>query len=286
MEYWLVRFIVFLFKNCSFSTIYRLSDGLRWLLFEIFGYRKKVVFENLLRSFPEKSEVEINEIARKFYQNLCDITLEGFKGLSLSREELMRRYRFTNPEVVNNFLKKNKAIILTGMHYNNWEWGVLSFSLWIEGQIIGIYKPLTNRRVELFLNKKRGQWGMELCHPKDTRTAVEKYKNQAAAFILMADQSPSNAKTAQWISFLNQPTACIHGVETVALAHDLAVWQFEVERVGRGFYEIKLTPVCLEPSTKKTTEITADYMAGIEKIIKRKPENWLWSHKRWKIMPA
>jgi Kdo2-lipid IVA lauroyltransferase/acyltransferase len=130
MEYWLVRFIVFLFKNCSFSTIYWLSDGLRWLLFEIFGYRKKVVFENLRRSFPEKSEAEIAEIARKFYLNLCDITLEGFKGLSLSREELMRRYRFTNPEVVNDFLKKNRAIVLTGMHYNNWEWGVLSFSLW------------------------------------------------------------------------------------------------------------------------------------------------------------
>jgi Kdo2-lipid IVA lauroyltransferase/acyltransferase len=285
MEYWLVRFIVFLLKNCSFSTIYRLSDGLRWLLFEVFGYRKKVVFDNLRRSFPEKNEAEIAEIARKFYQNLCDITLEGFKGLSLSKTELMRRYRFTNAEVVNDFLKKNKAIILTGMHYNNWEWGVLSFSLWLEGQIIGIYKPLSNKQVEQFLNKKRGQWGMELCHPKDTRAAVEKYKNQAAAFILMADQSPSNAKTAQWISFLNQPTACIHGVETVSLAHDLAVWQFEVERIERGFYEIKLTPVCLEPSAKIATEITADFMAGIEKIIQKKPENWLWSHKRWKLTP-
>lgn len=286
MEYLLVRFIVGWFRWVPFWAIYALSDGLRWLLFSVFGYRKKVIFENLRRSFPEKTETEIAEIARLFYKNLCDITLEGFKGLTLSRDEIMRRYRFKNPEAVNFFLEKKRPIILTGMHYCNWEWGVLSFSLWLKGQVIGIYKPLSNKRVEHFLNKKRGQWGMELCHPKNTRQAVEAHKNSAAIFILMADQSPSNAATAQWHQFLNQPTACIHGVETIALAHKIPVWQFEVERTGRGFYEINLAPVCLDPAEKKPTEITADYLRGIEKIILKKPENWLWSHKRWKLKPT
>lgn len=284
MEYWLVRFLVGWFRWLPFWAIYALSDAVRVVIFYGIGYRKKVVFENLHGSFPEKSEAEIRQLALLFYKNLCDITLEGFKGLTLSKAELMRRYRFKNAEAVNFWLAQNRSVILTGMHFNNWEWGVLSFSLWLRGEVVGVYKPLSNRRVEKFLNEKRGQWGMILTHPKDTREAVERFKNEAAVFILMADQSPSNSRTAQWIpSFLNRETACIHGVETIALVHEIPVWQFQVERVRRGFYEVELMPVCLHPAEKRATEITADYMAGIEKLIRQRPENWLWSHKRWKL---
>ncbi len=285
IEYWLVRALAGLFRLLPFSAIYAFSDATRWVVFNVIGYRKKTVFENLRRAFPEKTEAEIERVAQLFYKNLLDITLEGFKGLTLGREELMRRYVFKNPDAVNAVLAQSRPVILTGMHYGNWEWGVLSFSLWLDGRVFGIYKPLSNPRVEAFLNRKRGQWGMILTHPKATRLAVETGKNAASVYILMADQSPTNAATAQWHSFFGQKTACIHGPETIARAHGIEVWQFIARRQKRGFYEIELEPICREPLEKMEGEITKIYLDRLETIIRQQPQDWLWSHKRWKLTP-
>lgn len=49
------------------------------------GYRKKVVFENLRKSFPEKSESEIEKVANDFYHHLCDLIFETIKLLNISK---------------------------------------------------------------------------------------------------------------------------------------------------------------------------------------------------------
>jgi len=60
------------------------------------------------------------------------------------------------------------------------------------------------------------------------------------------------------------------------------VFYLDIQRVKRGYYECKVVPVALEPSSTAEYEITNRFMSMLETSIRRQPEFWLWSHNRWK----
>jgi KDO2-lipid IV(A) lauroyltransferase len=99
---------------------------------------------------------------------------------------------------------------------------------------------------------------------------------------MMSDQSPSSRKKAQWVQFLGRETACLHGSDFYARKLDCPVLYMDIQRVKRGFYEITFS--ALETHAAQTPEgaITQAYMAKLESVIRAKPEDWLWSHRRWK----
>ncbi len=276
------RFMVFLFSLVPFRLLYFYSDILCLLFFYVFGYRKKVVFTNLKNSFPEKSEEEILEIAKGFYKNLSDITLESIKGLSMSKKSLKKRYPVVNIDILDEYYERGQSIIGLAAHYTNWEWGVISFGFQFKHKSIGLYKPLSNKYIDNYVKKARAAWGMSLVSIKETRNIFEKEHDNPTVFFMISDQSPSNIKRAKRIKFLNQDTACLHGAELYAKKYNIPLIFGDVKRKKRGFYEVELSIFEDKPRETKDGEITERYMKKVEEIIKAKPENWLWSHKRWK----
>ena len=72
-------------------------------------YRRNIITQNLEKSFPEKSKREIASLRRKYYLHLSQIAAEMLKMLTLSRHQVMRRYRCENPEIVNQFFEQGKS---------------------------------------------------------------------------------------------------------------------------------------------------------------------------------
>ncbi|OQX97314.1 MAG: hypothetical protein B6I20_12935 [Bacteroidetes bacterium 4572_117] len=282
ITYLLFRLFIFLFWLTPFWVLYIYSNIIFILLYHVFGYRKKVVWQNLKNSFPDKSDQEIEKIARGFYKNLSDITLEGMKGLSMSKKSLLKRYKVINPDVVDKYYRQNKSVIAIASHYCNWEWGVLCLSLQFKHKSVGLYKPMSNKIIDDFMRKSRAAWGMNLVSIHETAKYFENDKSNLSIYFMIADQSPSNYKKSYWIKFLNQDTACLHGPENYAKKIDLPLVYGHVNRVKRGYYEVFLTEVETKPDKKEDGEITGSYMKVLEDDILKKPENWLWSHKRWK----
>jgi KDO2-lipid IV(A) lauroyltransferase len=280
--YYLFRGTVFMFSLISMPLLYLLSDGLFFLFFYIFKYRKQVVLENLQRSFPEKSAKEIRLISKNFYKHFCDILLEGIKGLSMCKKELVKRYRITNPELINHYYEKNQSIITLAAHYANWEWGVLCSSLQVKPKTIGLYLPLSNKLIDQYIKKSRAAWGMYLLSVKDTHKGFEENKRIPSVYILVTDQSPSNKEKSIWINFLNQPTAFLHGAEKYAQQTSYSVLYTDIQRIKRGYYTVEFSVLSEHPKDSKPGEITALFANKLEKIIRAKPEHWLWSHRRWK----
>jgi len=248
----------------------------------VFGYRKKVVYSNLKRSFPEKSEQEIHRIAKDFYTNLSDITLESIKGLSMSKKALQKRYPVLNVDLLDEYLVNNKSVIGLASHYTNWEWGVLSFGFQFKHKSIGLYKPLSNKYIDSYIKKTRAAWGMNLVSIKNTSDAFNEKHEKPAVYFMVSDQSPSNRKKAIWVKFLNQDTACLHGAEAYAKKYDLPLVYGDIQRVKRGYYNVTISIIEENPKQTKEGEITQKYMKKLEDTVLAKPENWLWSHKRWK----
>lgn len=277
----LFRFIVWMFSFISFNVLYKVADFTEWLLYSVFKYRKNIVLHQLRASFPQKPEEEILKIARASYTNLADIILESIKGFTMSESEFRKRYIFTNPEVSISIRQDVVSTIHIGAHYGNWEWGAISYPLWFPAPVLGFYKPLSNPYIEEYGRKKRGRFSMLLISIGDTSKAFSQYGNSGATYVFASDQSTWSDK-AHWVTFLGQDTACPPGADKYASQLKCPVFFTDIQRVKRGYYEV--TQIMLTDGEEQLTEgeITKRYMKKLEEIIIKKPENWLWSHKRWK----
>src|SRR5882724_5452134 len=141
--FYLVYPILYLIASLPFRGLYILSD-IFYFLFWISGYRKKVVFENLRNSFPEKTEKEIKSLAKSYYRYLCDLTLETLKTMRMTEQEARERCVYHNADWIDKMHEEKKSFIIVMGHYGNWEWAGPSFTLGSKYQLFVIYRPLSN----------------------------------------------------------------------------------------------------------------------------------------------
>lgn len=278
----LFKFFTYSFALIPFPLLYLHSDILAFFLNKVIKYRRDVVYQNIKNSFPEKSEEELLRITKKFYKNLSDITLEGIKGFTIGRKKLMKRYLVKNTELIDEYFEKGQSVIAMVSHFTNWEWGAFIYPSQIKHTNIALYKPIKNKYIDKFVKKSRAALGMELVSIFQTARSFIKHKDNPVIVYMIADQSPSNMEKAIWVDFLNRDTACLHGAEGYAKKFNLPLVYFDVQRVKRGYYEVTLSKMIENPKETEHGEITQVYMKKLEEIIQAEPENWLWSHRRWK----
>jgi len=276
-------FCIFLIGILPFRILYLFSDVARFFLQHVFGYRKKVIRENLQRCFPEKGKKEIDFLISKTYKNLTDILVEGFKAFTMSHRQLTERHKIINPEILDAYKNSNKNIIATPCHYGNWEWGAMAPSLQLNYKIVGFYTPLKNPYLNKFMRINRSRTGAYLASTHETTKTFDAFTDTRTVFIMASDQSPSKPDKAIWVDFLNQKTAFLHGPEKHARLRDIPVIFVDIQRVKRGYYTLELSFISENPKNTNEREITTAYAKKLEKIIQEKPENWLWSHRRWKL---
>jgi KDO2-lipid IV(A) lauroyltransferase len=282
LTYLLFRSVIFLFSIIPFRVLYFFSDGIYFLVYKLVGYRKEVVFNNLRNSFPEKSEQEIKMIARKFYHHLCDILVESMKAFSMKEEDVVKRYEFENTGFLDDLYGQGKSAICVGGHYNNWEWSGIASGTQLKHRPVGFYKPLTNKLVDDYVQKTRVRGRSLLASISNTSAVFNKDYGEPAIFYMVADQSPSSIRLAYWVQFLNQDTAVLHGPEKYARLLNIPVVFAFPQKIKRGHYRVKFFMLVEDPSKTAPGDITRTYMNTLEKIIKEKPEFYLWSHRRWK----
>lgn len=281
ISYLFFRGVVFLFGWMPFSMIYVLSDFITFLLYHVFRYRKTLVWNNLKRSFPNKTDAELKHIVYEQYRNFSDILFESFKGFTMDIETMKARYVFLHPELLNQDTSAGGSSILMASHYSNWEWGVICMSSYYNRMILGFYKPIKNKYIDNYVKTKRGSERMQLVSIVDTKSVFEQYKNQACAYALVADQNPSSPNS-HWIKFLNQDTVCLHGGDKYARQTGYPVFFLDMNRVKRGHYTVDIEYLVRNPLECAEGEITKKFMARLERKLIENPNNWLWTHNRWK----
>jgi len=273
------------FRLVPFRALYWLSNGLAFLLSNVVGYRKKVIRENLRRAFPEKSDAELQKIVKANYRNLTDVTLETLKLFTLPYAELERRCRCINPELLNQYLERGQCVILSSSHIGNWEYAALTMPPKLSGTLVSVYKPLSNKRFDAFINRSRSRTGMELVAMDQVYRSMRTWTNKGGAvFLMLADQSPSSRKSAHWVDFLNQDSASLPGVDVLGRKFKLPVLYSLVRRSERrGYYELEFSVINEHPELADEMDITRAYARQVEADIRKHPEQWLWSHRRWKM---
>ncbi len=109
--YYITLPLIYFISILPFWFIYRISDFFYFLIFHVFGYRKKVVLNNLKKSFPEKTDKEINIICKMFYTFFCDWIVEMIKSITISKKEAIKRCYFTDNSLLEKYYSENKKLI-------------------------------------------------------------------------------------------------------------------------------------------------------------------------------
>jgi len=262
--------------------MYLFTDFFYLLLVTIIPYRRTVVRQNIERSFPNLSTPEQRKIEKKFYRHLTDLLAEGAKNMTISEKELKRRFKVSNPEVMQALYDKNISALLVSGHYNNWEWLITVQNLLLPHQAVGIGMPMTSKFWDHKINSRRARFGMNIINAKNVHDFFKQAHDTPTATLVLADQSPGDARKSYWMNFLNQKTPVIFGPEQLANKYNQAVVFFHVEKTKRGHYTMHLELISETPRLLSWGEITESHTHRLEKIIEQTPEYWIWSHKRWK----
>ena len=278
----ITRFFIQLFRFVPFWMLYIFADFFYFIAYKVLKYRVDVVRDNLKKSFPERSKEELLRIEKLSYQNLAQITVESLKAFTMSKEQIFSRHKVINEDEIKHIYDKSGGIIALPNHYGNWEWGAMS-CMQLKWQGIALYKPLSNKYLDNYVRKNRSRFGTELVSIYDTARCFVANKDKHKTYVMASDQSPSNSKKSYWINFLGRDTAFLHGTEVYSHKYNYPAVFVDIQRVKRGYYELELTVLSEEPQKLKDGELTQIFAKKLEEVIRKKPEDWLWSHKRWKL---
>jgi KDO2-lipid IV(A) lauroyltransferase len=278
--YLLYAFPLYLIAILPSFLIYLLSDFLRFLVFTVFRYRKDVVYTNLQNSFPNHSKEWIAKTAHDFYRNLFDVTLETIQIAVRSKHFYKKHLLLEGHEVFNDYQASGKPCILVCGHLANWEWA--GQSLHASGiQVDVLYHPLSSKWFDWFLYHIRSRHGIKPIAMQSALRDMLSRKNIPTATTFIADQSPS-PDGCHWLTFLNQDTPVFLGTEKLAKKFNYPVVYGDIIRTKRGYYKVRFSLITDTPNDTPDFWITEEHSRRLEQSILEQPENWLWSHKRWK----
>ena len=269
-----------------FPVLYWFSNFLGFILHRIARYRRGVVESNLAMCFPEFDGNHRKRVVKYFYRNLSDNILEGVKVFTMGQRQVLKRHKLLNPELVLPYLNDGISVIGVTGHYANWEWGSLSASLQIQTNVIAFYKKINNPFIDKLVRKSRAKYGTTLVTLHNTSEAFEANVSKPSIFLMAADQRTirKSLPKAYRVNFFNRETPFLHGPEKYSRLYNIPVIYIDIQRVKRGFYEITLSVLADDPKTLPDGEITKRYAQKLEEIVRAKPQDWLWSHKRWKAI--
>jgi KDO2-lipid IV(A) lauroyltransferase len=273
--------LLYLVSLLPMRILYILADGIYGLVYYAFGYRKKVVMDNLQRAFPEKTEAERTRIAKKFYRNFIDSFMEVIKLLSASQRFLNKRFTM-DASVLKELHATGGACQVHLGHTFNWEWGQLVLTGLTDYKIMVVYQPITNKFFERLFYRLRTRTGNVFLPANKMKEAIQPYLQSQYLLALVADQAPGNPKEAWWLDFFGHPTPFVAGPEKGARSCGLPVVFAYIEKPRRGYYHATLKLGSRETASLPEGELTHRYVRFLEDVIRRNPDMWLWSHRRWK----
>ncbi len=284
----MIPFLIKLFARLPLWLLYRISDLLFVVVYYGKLYRKKVVLDNLYIAFPEKTQREREQIARAFYRNFCDFIIETFKSFHISKEEIVRRTRPTpeSLEIAKTVAKSNQSIIVLATHHVSWEWVSLSCSVELETVVSPIYKKLANKEIDKLIYEMRSQFGAVPLEMRTSNREIIKPKEVSTGYVLVADQTPAGHNAQYWTTFFGKEVPFFVGVARLAPQANLPVYFLRITKPKRGHYLYSLELMAKPPynTDEKGTDfsILDEYSKRIEEAVRNSPQNWLWTHKRWK----
>lgn len=275
--------LIWCISMLPFKLLYFFSDIVYFFVYKIIGYRKKTVRENLALALPKLTDKERLIVEKKFYHHMCDMFLEMIKTMNISKDEICKRFVFTNIDMYQEIEKQGKSVAVICSHYASYEW-IISMNYYSDFIGYGIYKQIKNPYFDKLVHKIRSRFNARLITTKQTvPTIINNNKNNVLALYGFAsDQSPKAKAALHWAKFMGIEVPVHVGAEMLSKRYNMNLLYLNTKKVKRGHYEATLEVLSDNPKEVPNFELTDQYLKLLEKQIYEAPEFYLWTHKRWK----
>jgi KDO2-lipid IV(A) lauroyltransferase len=246
---------------------------------------KKVVRDNLVFIYGDKADEKfIKEVTKYSFKTLLLNFLYTMEGRYYTIDEMAKRVKFENEEVVRRVQKEGRPIVFVTSHYGAWELGGTMLSALIEPVMI-VYKNMNNKYFQNYLLSSRKKWRMKYVERKGATRAILKQLRSGGAIALLIDTNV-NKKDSINVEFLGKPTGQIKTTAYFARKFNAALIPTLIHTKDDENYTIKFYDEIVPPKTddeekdlKVSVQMQTDWLS---KEILKEPKPWFWLHRRWK----
>ncbi|BEK14515.1 lipid A biosynthesis lauroyl acyltransferase [Campylobacter lari] len=239
---------------------------------------RKIIDTNLKICFPEKDQKWRDETSLNIYKNFAKFGIDFIKNQNASKEEIINKICFDDEEQILNIMQSKRPLIVTTAHYGNWELLALSFGAKFQGiSIVG--RALDSVIMDKILSKNRTQFNIELIEKKGGLRKMLKALKEGRSLGILTDQDAVDGESIK-IQYFNQEVNFIAGASVLAKKTNAMVLPCFVYQNDEKFF-VK-TFKALDASKASIEELTKYQAKCCEEMIKFKPDEYFFFHKRFK----
>ena len=286
-EYLLFASVARLLQLLPLGMVRSLARLLGIAIYHVLPIRKKLTLVQLRRAFPEKSDAELQRVARGSYINLLTTIFELMWTPRLDEKRLSEVLRIRDAHITENAMRRGSGLIIMSGHFGNWEWLSIGASRLMGFSVTVVVHPIHNQAVDRLVEGWRRAMGNRIVDMGlSLREIIRSLRNREIVAMLADQSGPSGAL---YVRFFDRFAATYEGPAAFALRTGAPIVMTFALRAEDGNYDVLQEEIPTSDlrglTDENVQELTRRHVRALERMVRAHPEQWLWQHKRWKHAP-
>ena len=279
VEFLIIIFLLVIFKILGFKLASSIGGLIGRSIGPLFRSKKKIL-SNISKALPEIGDKNIELIVKKMWENYGRILSEYMFIKNFRNSKYKKFLTIEGQEILNELKDSKEPVVFISGHFNNFE--LMAMQIEKSGiNLAAIYRPLNNIFLNKIMEKIRTKY---ICRKQikkgrsGTRELLESFKNNYSIAIMIDQRVSESIK----VDFFNQKASTTTIPAQLFKKFSSKIVPIYIERINGVYFKMTVSrPIILE---KESTieEITLKLNKWLEKMILINPDQWIWSHDRWK----
>jgi KDO2-lipid IV(A) lauroyltransferase len=286
LAYLAVRVALCAVQALPLSACQRLAQTLAWLANDVLRLRRRVVEENLRQAFPDRSEDERRDLARRMWEHLLLMVAEIAHAPRKIHDTNWRQYIClpNMPQLMRLLYADTPCVFVSG-HYGNFELAAYTFGIF-GFETYSVARPLDNRFLDRFVNQWRSSRGQHILPKSGSAAEIAERMSDGCKLTVLADQAAG--PKGCFVEFFGRLASTHKAIALFAMANQAPLAVSYARRLDAPLaYEMGIAAVAdaQQVQSMGMHDLTQWYTAELEAIIRQAPEQYWWLHRRWKDEP-
>ena len=278
-EFIFIGVLLLIFKIIGYRSASNLGALIGVLVGPVFRSRKKIS-SNIKKALPEIDEKKIDLIIKDMWANYGRI-LADYVSIKNFRDSKLNNYlEIEGSEIFDEIKRNNEQVVFISGHFNNFE--LMAMEIEKSGiDVAAIYRPLNNIFLNTIMEKIRKEYICKYQIKKGmsgAREIIKLYKN-GFSIALMIDQ---RVREGIKLNFFGKPASTTTIPAQLVKKFGCKIVPIYIERIDKFYYKIKISRPIDFDKNQSIEKISLVLNEELEKMILKRPGQWIWSHDRWK----
>ena len=275
-----ISFLLVLFRILGFKIASNISSKIFTYIGPLFR-SKNLIKENIIKAYPKIENKDLKKIINGMWGNYGRILSEYVFMKNFRNSKLSDNIIIKGQEILDKIKSENKPVIFISGHFNNFE--LMAMQIEKSGlEVAAIYRPLNNKFLNFFMEKIRKKF---ICKHQikkgisGTKKILNHFKNGTSIALMIDQRLSQGIKT----NFFNQEALTTTIPAQFVKKFNCKIVPIYIERINKFNFALKVYEPISYSKDETIHNITSDLNKILEKMILKNPEQWIWSHNRWKV---